>query len=193
MSTPVATDKWAGNFDCSVCRRKRLVGSEFSKKALDRHRKTGVALKCKRCTSDQEEKERLAAAAKAAAKPSNNSNNETDERATCAACKESLLASRFNRNQLSKKDKARCRRCVEQSVQAEEESRKSSQQHKLQEVKQKILEADTKGNMQEKLKYESQLSALEAEHVTGLKPVIMGRGRGRGRGSWRGRGRGQVG
>lgn len=32
MSTPVVTDKWAGNFDCSgPCRRKRLVGSEFSK------------------------------------------------------------------------------------------------------------------------------------------------------------------
>jgi hypothetical protein len=32
MATPVVTDKWAGNFDCTVCRRKRLVGSEFSKK-----------------------------------------------------------------------------------------------------------------------------------------------------------------
>ena len=31
MATPVLTDKWAGNYDCSVCRRKRLVGSEFSK------------------------------------------------------------------------------------------------------------------------------------------------------------------
>jgi hypothetical protein len=32
MSTPVTTDKWAGVFDCSICRRKRLVGAEFSKK-----------------------------------------------------------------------------------------------------------------------------------------------------------------
>jgi hypothetical protein len=32
MSTPVITDRWAGNFDCDFCRRKRLVGEEFSKK-----------------------------------------------------------------------------------------------------------------------------------------------------------------
>ena len=56
-------------------------------------------------------------------------------------------------------------------------------------MKRKIKEADAKGNVKEKLKYESQLSALEAEHVTGLKPVVMGRGRGR-RSSWRGRGTG---
>jgi hypothetical protein len=57
----------------------------------------------------------------------------------------------------------------------------------MNEVRQKIIDADTKGDVKEKLKYESQLSALEAEHVTGLKPVVMGRGKGRG--SWRGRGR----
>lgn len=32
MSTPVVTDKWAGNFDCAICRRKRLTADEFSKK-----------------------------------------------------------------------------------------------------------------------------------------------------------------
>lgn len=32
MSTPVTTDRWAGQFDCDFCRRKRLVGDEFSKK-----------------------------------------------------------------------------------------------------------------------------------------------------------------
>ena len=44
------------------------------------------------------------------------------------------------------------------------------------------------------LKAESVLSALEAEKVTGLKPVAMGRSRGGGRGSYRrggGRGRGR--
>ncbi len=51
-------------------------------------------------------------------------------------------------------------------------------------IKKMIEELGLKGNMQEKLKYESQLSALEAEHVTGLKPVVMGKGRG----SWRSRG-----
>ena len=32
MSTPVVTSSWAGNFDCSVCHRKRLMAEEFSKK-----------------------------------------------------------------------------------------------------------------------------------------------------------------
>jgi hypothetical protein len=32
MSTPVVTDKWAGNLDCDFCRRKRLMGEEFSNK-----------------------------------------------------------------------------------------------------------------------------------------------------------------
>mmetsp|Transcript_41375 Transcript_41375/g.74588 ORF Transcript_41375/g.74588 Transcript_41375/m.74588 type:complete len:200 (-) Transcript_41375:2-601(-) len=196
LSTPVTTDKWAGIFDCSVCRRKRLVGSEFSKKALERHRKTGSTLKCKKCTSAQEEKERLEAAAKASAKaaatPSSNNNNNdntTSEPVTCAACKESLPTSRFNRNQLSKKDKARCRTCVEQSVEAEERALKSSKEDQLEEIKQKIKEANAKGNVQDQLKYESQLSALEAEHVTGLKPVTMGGRGGRSRGRGRGRSR----
>lgn len=41
MSAPVVTDKWTGSFDCSVCRRKRLVAAEFSKTAIERHRKSG--------------------------------------------------------------------------------------------------------------------------------------------------------
>lgn len=147
--------------------------------ALERHRTTGAVLKCKTCTSTQEEKERVAAAAKAGTNTNGN-----DETFKCASCKESLPLARFNRNQLSKKDKARCRKCVENAVQEEERNRKSSKHDKLEEIKTKIKEMDSKGNVQERLKYESQLSALEAEHVTGLKPIVMGAGRG----SWRNRG-----
>jgi hypothetical protein len=31
-SQPVITDRWAGNFDCCACRRKRLTADEFSKR-----------------------------------------------------------------------------------------------------------------------------------------------------------------
>lgn len=151
--------------------------------ALERYRKTDAPLKCKQCTSAQEEKERQAAAAKASA----SGNKTTEELIICAACKQSLSTSSYNRNQLTKKVGARCRICVEKAIHAEEQSRVSSKQNALEEVKQKIKEAEAKGDVKEKLKYESQLSALEAEHVTGLKPVLMGRGRG----SWRGRGRGR--
>jgi hypothetical protein len=147
--------------------------------ALERYQKSGAPLKCKQCTSAQEKKERQAAAAKA----SSTDNQSNEEPITCAACEQLLPVSNFNMNQLSKKYGARCRHCVEKSILAEEQSRKSIRQSTLDEVKRKIK--DLKGDVREKLKYKSQLSALEAEHVTGLKPVFMGRGRG----SWRGRGR----
>lgn len=100
-----------------------------------------------------------------------------------------LSTSLFNRNQLSKKEKARCRKCVEDAVHKEESSRKKSKEDEVEEIRKKIKAMEVKGNVQERLKYESQLSALEAEHVTGLKPINMGRGGGRG--SWRTRGRGR--
>jgi hypothetical protein len=31
-SQPVVTDRWAGDFDCCACRRKRLTADEFSKR-----------------------------------------------------------------------------------------------------------------------------------------------------------------
>ena len=34
MSNPIVTDKWAGNFNCYSCQRKRLMADEFSKKVL---------------------------------------------------------------------------------------------------------------------------------------------------------------
>ena len=46
----VAVNNWAGDFECSVCRRKRLTASEFSKKMQERYKKDGNgALKCKVC------------------------------------------------------------------------------------------------------------------------------------------------
>ena len=192
MSTPVVTDKWAGNFDCSVCRRKRLVGEEFSKKALDAHRKTGKPLKCKKCVQELEEKERAAAAAKRAAAPAVAGGG--GETLKCKACEKNLNASHYNKNQWSKGEgKARCRKCVEQALEDEKKSQETSTATKLQAAKDKVAQAQAGGNAQAILKAESELAALEAEKVTGLKPVKMsrgggGRGRGRGR-SGRGRGR----
>ena len=81
---------------------------------------------------------------------------------------------------------------MEKAIQTEESGRKSSREDKLEEVRKKIKEMELKNDIPGRVQYESQLSALEAEHVTGLKPVKMGSGRG----SWRnrsgrgGRGRG---
>lgn len=105
MATPVVTDKWAGNFDCDLCRRKRLIGDEFSKKvclnvcvlpappsshltpqifdckswqALEKYRREGGKLKCKQCVQQGEEAERKAAAARRAVTSSSTSTDQDD-------------------------------------------------------------------------------------------------------------------
>jgi hypothetical protein len=144
-------------------------------------------LKCKSCTAAQEERERQMAATKQATNCAASVLSSTAEQdpvvmTMCCSCKKSLPASDYNRNQLAKKDKARCRTCVQQSIDEEERSRTSGREQKLQDLREKLQLMNVKGDVKNKLKYESELSALEAEHVTGLKPVVMGRG---GRGSWR--------
>lgn len=192
MSTPVVTDKWAGQFDCTVCRRKRLMAAEFSKKALEKHRQQGTPLKCKACVEASQKEEQAAAASKRQSDA-----NDKEERA-CATCKKELPASEYNRNQWSKGEgKARCRSCVEQAVAAEAASSQQSKQAAITKAREDVARAKATGKSSEILRAESVLSALEAEQVTGLKPVRMsgrgggGRGRGRfsGRGGRGGRGR----
>uniref|UniRef100_A0A6U3ZVH3 Stc1 domain-containing protein n=1 Tax=Ditylum brightwellii TaxID=49249 RepID=A0A6U3ZVH3_9STRA len=193
MSTPVVTEKWAGQFDCTggTCRRKRLVGSEFSKKALERYRKTGGPLKCKQCVAAVEQAERKASAAKAAAATTATSLSSGSEggktKTICASCKQSLPSlSSFNKNQLSKGEgKARCRSCVEKSIADEAKASSNSKQEQINDAKERLRVAKgrEKPDPKEILAAESQIAALEAEHVTGLKPVKLGRGRGRG-GRW---------
>ena len=204
-SRPVVITKssqWSGQFDCSgPCQRKRLVGDEFSKKGLERHRKEGKALKCKKCVADAEAEERRVAKERAEKKKSaddsgtaNNdgSNEEEISCVTCVACQKSLPTDSFNRNQLSKGEgKSRCRACVEKAVQQEAASSKEGKEKKLEDAREAVRLAEKSGDVKEKLAAESKLAALEAEVVTGLKPVKLGRGRGRG-GRWSG-GRGSSG
>jgi len=115
---------------------------------------------------------------------------------SCASCKKSLPYSSFNKNQYNKgTSKGRCRACVEKSLEDEKQQTADKKSDKLKAAKAKVDRAKTP---MEKLKAESELSALEAEHVTGLKPMKMGRGGGRrgrfsSRGGGRGRGRGRGG
>ena len=204
MSTPVVTDKWAGNFDCDFCRRKRLMGDEFSKTALNKYRKQGGKLKCKQCVQQTEEQERKAAAEKRnnqatlTASGDSSSTDFENETRECSSCNEVKKFGEYNRNQWNKgENKSRCRICVEKSIKDEAKQQTDSKQLKIQKAKHEVEKAKKSGNAQAILKAESELSALEAEQVTGLKPVKMGgRGRGRGGGRFRGgggRGRGRGG
>ncbi|KAL7545181.1 hypothetical protein ACHAWF_008536 [Thalassiosira exigua] len=190
MSTPVVTNRWAGTFDCGTCGRKRLMGEEFSKKALERHRKNGLPLKCKQCVSAAEQDEREKACSRRDA--ANNDNNET--RKCAGKCNKMLSQSAFNRNQWSKGEgKSRCRVCVEQSIKDESTHQTKSKEEKLITARKNVKDAKATGDAQRIIAAESELSALEAERVTGLKPVKLsstGRGRGARSGRFGGRGRG---
>jgi hypothetical protein len=101
-----------------------------------------------------------------------------------------LEFSEFNRNQWNKgKGKSKCRQCVEIAIAMEAQEQSNSKQAKLTAARERVSLAHSKGNAVDILKAESELAALEAEQVTGLKPIQMGRGRGRGRGGGAGRGR----
>lgn len=58
----------------------------------------------------------------------------------------------------------------------------------LADAKTAMQRAEACGSVAEKLATSAAHSALEAQRVTGLRPMVLGRGRGRG--SWRGRSRG---
>ena len=185
MSTPVVTDKWAGQFDCTLCRRKRLVAAEFSRTALEKHRVSGGPLKCKACVEQAQRAEQDAASA---ARQRSTAGGGPSETRVCAACQESLSADAYNRNQWGKgPGKSRCRSCVEKAVATETAASKLSKEQVIQSAREEVAKAKASGSSQAILKAESLLSALEAEHVTGLKPVKMSRGRGRARGRGRGR------
>ena len=219
-----SSSQWSGNFDCSgPCRRKRLVGEEFSKKAMEKYRREGKVLKCKQCVAAAEAVERKAAQdrAEAKAKACGDDSGEKEVKGgsmisggggasspplqppvTCAACQQSLPPPSYNRNQLSKPSgQARCRSCVEEAVAKEAEAVKSTKQDRLEKAQRDLEDAKRSGDTKKIIAAESVLAALEAEVVTGLKPVMLGKGRGRGgrwssgrggaTGSGRGRGRGR--
>ena len=186
----VAVNNWAGDFECSVCRRKRLTASEFSKKMQERYKKDGNgALKCKICVDKAAADERAAAAAKTkAAAPS-----ATTDTATCAACKENLPVSAFTKPQLKKGPaKQRCQPCIAAADRGEADAADAKKAAALAEAKKAVKVAEATGSAAQKLKANAQLAALEGELVTGLKPMVIGRGRRGSGGRGRGRGRGRA-
>ena len=185
MSTPVVTNKWAGLFDCGTCRRKRLMAEEFSKRGLERHRNEGVPLRCKQCVSVSEQAERFQAAR---ARGQNDKSDANEETRVCAGgCGKAYPMSSFNRSQWTKGEgKSRCSRCVEAAVREESTMLAKLKEDKMMAAQKKVDEARSEGNPLNIVAAESELAALQAEKVTGLKPIRLAvrgrRGDGRGRG-----------
>jgi len=183
--------QWAGNFECAgECGRKRLVGTEFSKSMLDRRRRDlNAPIRCKTCVEEAAAAEREQAAKRQTQRAANEASADTaaDEQHTCSVCQLGLPASAFNRSQLSKgAGKQRCQKCVATNEQEASAAVEERQKAALAEAKVAMQRAEASGSVAQKLATSATHAALEAERVTGLKPVVLGRGRSRGRGSWRG-------
>lgn len=167
------------------------MGEEFSKKALERHRKDGKPLKCKQCVAAAEQAERDQAQAKRN-EQEGGTVDDTETRQCAGKCGEVISKSSFNRNQWMKGEgKSRCRVCVEAAVKEEAAQQTKSKEDKIEAARKKVEDAKLTKNSSKIVAAESELAALEAEKVTGLKPIKLSAGRGRGRSRMHGRGRGK--
>ena len=173
----------------------------YDYQALEKYRKSGGNLKCKQCVQKAEAEERQRAAAKREAanasgiqSTASHSDDTTNSSRKCTECKKDQPFGAYNKNQWNKGEgKSKCRACVERLLDEEAKHQSTAKGEKLKAAKEKVRQAKESGNSAAILRAESELSALEAEQVTGLKPVKLGRGGGRGRGGRSGgRGRGRI-
>ena len=183
------TEGWAGAFDCSVCRRKRLIAAEFSKAQITKHRANdSTPLKCKSCVEAESAKERanaVAAPAPVLAGASEGAPAGSEALHACAACAQDLPESAFTKNAFKKgAGKRRCQKCVEAAEGVTKGEGAAAQEQKMATLKAKVEAAATPA---ERAAAMSALAAAEAEVVTGLKPVVLGKG---GRGGKGGKGKG---
>lgn len=122
----------------------------------------------------------------------------------CASCHATLNAAAYSRSQWSRGDGvSRCRPCVDAAEDAVANEGPSVRHlEAMEKARRAVDEAKSSGDARAILAAESVVAALEAERVTGLKPVRLGGGgrggRGRGRGGYgsrtgaRGRGLGRA-
>ena len=204
---------WAGTFECcGPCGRKRLIAADFSKKQVEKRQKDASApMKCKQCVEQAAADERAQAAARQKERAATDAKSSDHPKAAgdaaaidisdgssgaqppqlhkCATCERELASDAFNRTQLSKgAGKQRCRECVEKSEQTSAQASTERHDAAIEEARKALQQAEISGTAAQTLAASSRLAALEAQKVTGLKPVVLGKGgRGRGGGSWRGR------
>ena len=145
-------------------------------------------MRCKECVEKAESQERQAAEEKRKiAKEMSTGANENEETHLCSGmCKQTLPISSFNRNQLSKKEKARCQKCVEKAIEKEKKSNEEKITKEIAQAKEDVKKAEQGGNAIAMLKATNHLAALESQLVTGIKPKVLGRGKSK---AMRGRGR----
>ncbi|GMI62824.1 hypothetical protein ScalyP_jg9756 [Parmales sp. scaly parma] len=173
---------WAGDFECNQCGLKRLTAQSFSKKAIDNYRKHNKSLRCKSCVELSATLEREQATAKAQAQAQAQAQLSTQSQASdeaalvlCSSCDARLFPSNFNTNQLRKgSGKQRCRQCVTTAEDTAMVATSVAKNAKLKKAQEEVENTAKTGTAAQQLAASSKLSALEAELVTGLKPMKLG-------------------
>lgn len=180
--------QYAGDFDCSECRQKRLTAASFSKSMANKKRMNPDALlKCLECVAKAAAAERNAAqerSVKASAAA-----GEAEAIVNCVSCGSELPVSSFSASQRRKSDGARCMPCVSEAEEKEKQKNEAGKSESLKTAQESYEQLGANASASERLLAAARETAEEANFVTGLKPVKLGR-RGRG-GSWRSRGRGR--
>ncbi len=161
-------DKWAGDFECSSCRRKRLIAAEFSSAMIAKFRADGGAIRCKACVASDASQDRVAAEVSAL--------KDTGEIFECAACSKALTSTAFNKNQLKKGASKRCKGCVDSAEAASAAQSSEAQLSSLAQLEKAAKDAEASGSALQRATTAAALAAAEAKLVTGLKPIVMGRG-----------------
>jgi Stc1 domain len=184
----MALRHYAGDFDCSDCRRKRLTAAYFSKSMANKKRSDPSAqLRCLDCVVKLAESERQAALRRS--EISSSTPDSAGDNLTCSVCSEVLPQLSFSGSQRRKGVDARCMRCIAEGEEAERKKSEEDKAGALRAAQDGSTNLGPNASAMERLVAASTETAEEANFVTGLKPVKLGR-RGRG-GSWRSRGPGR--
>ncbi len=138
MSHP-PTSQSREKYVCSICAKssyKNLSSDLFSVKALQNFRgKQKKPLKCKQCVADGVVAEQKAAAERIAATVGD------DEVALeCSSCNKELPSVAYNKTQLNKKEKRRCRACLQASEEDEARIIQANRANKVLKLKEKSAE-----------------------------------------------------
>lgn len=165
--------RYAGDFSCDDCRKKRLTAASFSMSmATKKRRHPSASLRCLDCVAS------LAASERAQACSASECDNASPM--TCSACEKSLPQSRFSGKQ-RRKDKPRCADCVTKAEEKEALEIAKVKDKKLEDAREVVQHLPAGASAAERLKALAAETAAEAESVTGLKPVkCLGGRRGRG-------------
>lgn len=164
------------------------MAAEFSRNSMDGFRRQNKPLRCKECISKAQQAEIISRVEIVShscfdLSPKEKEDDESSskigkeersERVQCSQCFLELHFDAFNKTQLRKgENKRRCKDCVTLAGTAEKTAVTYAKAAKMKAAQERVANAEKCGSAAEQLQAAAALSALQAEMVTGLKPVKL--------------------